>query len=113
MAFLKLQDETGFLRLEGNKDGYEGLLLLQSEVISNTTATPNVPTHDNVCFVSGFKALPGELVKDEYSGEMVLPEFADNQHQMPRRMPTRASKVQRVEPREPTFITDRVLPEDL
>jgi hypothetical protein len=112
MAFLKLQDDS-LLLLEGTKVGYEGHVLLQASTVLNTTASTNVPTHYNICAISGFKALPHELVKDEYSGEMVLPEFADRQHRQPKRMPTSPSKVTRVEPREPTFITDRILPEDL
>lgn len=113
MSFLRLEN-NGLLLLEGeDRIGYSDYLLLELEDALNTDATRQVPTHYNVCAVSGFKARPHELVKDEYSGEMVLPEFADQQHQQPRSLPVRPSIVQRAEPRHPKFITDRVLPEDL
>ena len=50
-----------------------------STPITNSTATTDTPNRYNICQRSGFRAKPGELVKDAY-GEMVLPEFADSRH---------------------------------
>ena len=40
-------------------------------------STTDVPTNYTLCARSGFKTRPHELVVDEYSKDLVLPEFAD------------------------------------
>jgi len=50
-----------------------------STAIENANAD-SVTANSVICSKSGFRAKPGELIKDPYSGEMVLPEFADKHY---------------------------------
>ena len=47
--------------------------------ITNDNATTDGVNRYNVCQRSGFRAKPGELVRDGY-GAMVLPEYAESRH---------------------------------
>ena len=47
--------------------------------VENTDATEDSGNRYNLCQRSGFKAKPGELVRDGY-GSMVLPEYAEPRH---------------------------------
>ena len=69
---LFLEDGLGFLLLETSEFN-PGVSI---ENVGATTGT----SHYLICTKSGFRAKPGELIKDPYSGEMVLPEFADKHY---------------------------------
>ena len=106
MSFLKLSGQTGSLELSGEaRDGYSDYLLLSPETSLNQSATKNYNVNYNICAKSGFKAKPWEMVKDPYSGDFVLKEYADNQP-IPRfkSRPDRYEGPMRPEPQSPTFI---------
>ena len=63
-----LQDGSGFLTLESFDEG---------TALTNSTAFTPDQSGYTICDRSGKKVLPGKLVKDPYSGGMVLPQFAD------------------------------------
>lgn len=89
------------------------LELTDSNEITNTEAQADSQNRYNVCQRSGFRALPGELVKSGY-GELVLPKYSE-----PRNMADFVyNKAEQLEgsPRNEApdvFITDEVLAEDL
>ena len=69
-----LEDGLGFLLLETSEFN-------PGVTIENAGATTET-SHYVICTRSGFKVRPGELIKDPYSGEMVLPEFADRDYRV-------------------------------
>ena len=73
-----------------------------------------VPTDNyEICAVSGFRALPGTLVYDEYTREKVLPEFADPADTTPRRFGSTDTKKGPLRPeQDDTFIDTPVDPDD-
>ena len=81
MSFLRLEDGTGVIALEGTLAvPYADLLLIELEETLNVAAERTPVNHYVICSRSGFKVRPGALIKDPYSGEMVLPEFADRDY---------------------------------
>ena len=81
LSFLKLEDGTGVIALEGTLEvPYADLLLIELEETLNVDAERTPLNNYVICSRSGFKVRPGELIKDPYSGEMVLPEFADRDY---------------------------------
>ena len=73
-----------------------------------------VPTDNyEICAVSGFRALPGELVYDDYTREKVLPEFADRGDFNHRKFMSTDTKKGPLRPeKEDTFIDTPVDPDD-
>ncbi len=47
--------------------------------ITNSDATTDAPNHYNICDLSGFRALPGELIKT-WDGLWVLPKYWEPKH---------------------------------
>jgi len=82
-------------------------------VVANPDAQADSQNRYNTCQFSGFRALPGKLVKSGY-GEMSLPKFAE-----PRNMQDFVRVRAESLPGSPrhevpdVFITDEVLAEDL
>ena len=104
--YLSLEDDSGFLALED-----VGLLLLETSydgtLIENTTATLRDQSGFTICDRSGRKARPDELVKDPYTGLMVLPKYVDKfqpQGSRPRRTDTTTKGSRRPE-KETIFLT--------
>ena len=82
--------------------------------VAATTVSVN-PSHSEICDLSGFKAKVGQLVPT-WDGLMVLPQFWEPKHPqlMIRSRPEKQTGALRPEPvGNETFITDRILPEDL
>ncbi len=121
--FVELEDGSGVVLLESSNvvsfsdtiaDTQDKVLLENSDAgIVNTEAQEDSQNRFNVCQRSGFRALPGELVKSGY-GELVLPKYAE-----PRNMAdfvrNRAEQLEG-SPRDEApdvFITDEITSEDL
>ena len=51
----------------------------EGTAILNANAVTDSPNRYNICSRSGFRAKPGELIKDGY-GDLVLPEFSEQRH---------------------------------
>ena len=73
-----------------------------------------VPTDNyEICAVSGFRALPGTLVYDDYTREKVLPEFADRGDFNHRKFMSTDTKKGALRPeQDDTFIDTPVDPDD-
>ena len=65
-----------------------------------------------ICSISGFKTFPGELVTDPYTGERVLPRYADTPQREPRAFRSASGKGPKRAEQDDNFITTSVLPED-
>jgi len=103
-GFLELEDALGFLLLETSFSG---------TLIENPFATTDVPTHKNACERSGFRAYPGELIKEPYTDRMILKEFKDTDHDDRQPKHThRDSRPMAVE-QEDTFISTAITVDDL
>jgi hypothetical protein len=112
--YLSLEDDSGFLALED-----VGLLLLETSysgtLIQNTTAQTRDQSGFTVCDRSGRKARPDELVRDPYTGGMVLPKYVDGfqpQEERPRRHDTTTKGSPRPE-KDTLFITVTITVDDL
>jgi len=80
--------------------------------ITNLTAEAPVYSGYSVCERSGRKAYPGELVKDPYSGLMVLKKYIDHQEKTKAYRSRQISQVKRPEP-EDQFVSTSIAPGDL
>ena len=83
--------------------------------ITNSTATTRDQSGNTICDRSGRKARPDELVRDPYTGLMVLPKYVDKfqpQGSRPRRTDTTTKGSRRPE-KETIFITVEVTIDDL
>lgn len=47
--------------------------------VTNSNASTDVPSNYSICARTGFRVLPGRLIKDGY-GQWVRPESADQRH---------------------------------
>ena len=113
--YVLLENGSGNVLLENDTclDAFPDKVLLEdsvsaSDVIINTDANEDSGNRFNVCQFSGFRALPGELVKSAY-GEMSLPKFAEPRH-MQERVRVHAENLEGSPRNEATdvFITDEV-----
>ena len=82
-------------------------------VVANDNAVEDSGNRFNVCQRSGFRALPGELVKSGY-GEMVLPKYSEPRH-MQDFVTNRAEELPGSPRNEApdVFITDEITQDDL
>ena len=104
-----LENDTGL-------DAFPDKILLEIDEtgsIVNTEAIADSSNRFNVCQMSGFKALPGELVESGY-GELVLPKYAEPRH-MQERVRVRAEQLEGSPRNEApdVFITDEITIDDL
>ena len=118
--YVLLEDGSGNVLLENDTglDAFPDKVLLEdsvsaSEVIINTDVNTDSGNRFNICQFSGFRALPGELVKSAY-GEMSLPKFAEPRH-MQERVRVHAENLEGSPRNEAAdvFITDEITAEDL
>ncbi len=82
--YIQLEGGSGNILLENDVglDAFPDKILLEIDEtgsIVNTEATEPSSNWQNVCQMSGFQALPGELVRSGY-GELVLPKYAEARH---------------------------------
>lgn len=100
-----IADTTSKLLLELNASGAS---------LDNTEAQADSQNRFNVCQFSGFRALPGELVRSAY-GELSLPKYADLFRHPQERVRVRAEQLEG-SPRNEVpdiFITDEITADDL
>jgi len=112
--YLRLEDGSGVILLEQNNSvtTEPDKLLLELSAsgasIDNNEAVEDSQNRFNICHRSGFKALPGELVKDGY-GAWVLPKYAEPRHlqDFVKTIPDRQEGSRKPE-HEDLFITDEI-----
>ena len=123
--FVELEDGSGNILLESSNvvsfsdtiaDTEDKLLLELSDSgasLENTEAQADSGHRFSVCMLSGFRALPGELVKSAY-GALVLPRFSETRH--PQELVRAKAESLEGSPRNEApdvFITDEVTSDDL
>ena len=112
MSFLEQENILG-LRLVTLEDEEGFILLENSSTIENQFATIKAETRVNACERSGFRAYPGELIKEPYTDRMILKEFKDFDHDDRQPKHThRDSRPMAVE-QEDTFISTAITQDDL
>ena len=96
-----LENNPCFILLE------DGSYLLQEESEDSLNTLAGTQDHSgySVCEKSGRKAYPGELVKDPYSGLMVLKKYVDNQFEERAYRSTHRNGVEMAE-QDDRFLTD-------
>ena len=116
--YILLEDGSGNLLLEQTDvDSFADKLLLEAAEsgasLDNTSAQTDTNFRYNVCQRSGFRALPGELVRSGY-GELVLPKFSEPR-QLQDFVRVKAESLEGSPRNEATdvFITEEVTIEDL
>ena len=115
---------TDFLSYEfGGEIGLENghsIFVLESAVfgtaVENANSTTSVPTNNEICARSGFRARVGKLIQEEYTKEWVLPKFSEQIHpQLLVRSVVDRSSVGAVNPDDTNreaFLSTSVAPED-
>ena len=87
--YVLLEDGSGNILLENDTglDAFPDKVLLEAAAsgasLANAIAQTDSQNRYNVCQFSGFRALPGGLVKSGY-GEKVLPKYAEPRHMQER-----------------------------
>ena len=87
--YVLLEDGSGNVLLENDTglDAFPDKVLLEAAdsgaSLVNSDAIEDSQNRFSVCQFSGFRALPGELVKSAY-GELSLPKFAEPRHMQER-----------------------------
>jgi hypothetical protein len=81
--------------------------------ITNDTAEVRTESGNTICDRSGQKAYPHELVKDPYSGNMILPRYLDEPQQYTRAWRSESGDGPKRAETQDTFISTSVVPEDL
>jgi len=103
-----LENNPCFILLE------DGSYLLQEESEDSLNTLAGTQDHSgySVCEKSGRKAYPGELVKDPYSGLMVLKKYVDNQFEE-RAYRSRQVSTNRLPKQDDRYVSTSTAPEDL
>ena len=83
------------------------------EASLNTEAETRELSGSTICDRSGMLAYPHELVKDPYSGNMVLKRYADEPQRITRKWRSESGAGSRRAENNDTFITTAITPEDL
>ena len=115
--YILLEGGSGNILLEETDlDAFADKILLEIDdtgAIANTEAIQDSSNRFNVCQMSGFRALPGELVESGY-GELVLPKYAEPRH-MQDFVTNRAEELPGSPRHEApdVFITDEITIDDL
>ena len=117
--YILLENGSGNILLENDTglDAFPDKVLLEAAAsgasLDNTIAQTDSQNRYNVCQFSGFRAMPGELVKSAY-GELSLPKFAEPRH-MQERVRVHAENLEGSPRNEApdTFITTAVTIDDL
>jgi len=81
--------------------------------IINVGAVVRDKSGNTICDRSGRKCYPHELVKDPYTGNMVLPQYVDDPQQITRVFRSTSGSGPRRAEQDNNFITTAILPEDL
>ena len=102
-----LGEDGGRIELEAG-----GYLLLESSVLSANVDAKTVPRKYEICQRSGFRAEPGQLVKD-WTGLWVLPRFREqrNEQQFVRSKPEKPPTQKRPE-KDPVYLTTNQISSD-
>ena len=101
---ITLEAEVGSIFLEEFNSG---------TVIENTGAVVRALSENTICDRSGRKAYPHELIKDSYSGNMILKRHLDEPQQYTRAWRSESGTGPKRAETEDTFITTAITPDDL